>query len=129
MLAAATLLGACGGSDNTGGGATCTPGPTTTVTITATGISPKAVCVLPSTGPTSGIVTFRNNDTVAHTIAHSGSTCLELDVGPIAPSSTANSAPLATAMVCQFHDMAAPANTAFQGTVAVTTGSVGGPGY
>lgn len=129
MLAAATLLGACGGSDNTGGGATCTPGATTTVTITASGVSPKAVCVQPSTAPTNGIVRFTNNDTVAHSVVHSGSTCAELDVGPIAPGTTASSAPLATAAVCQYHDPAAPTNTAFQGTVAVTTGTVGGPGY
>jgi hypothetical protein len=129
MLAAATLLGACGGSDNTGGGATCTPGQTTTVTITATGISPKAVCVRPSTAPTNGIVRFTNNSGAARTIAHSGTTCPELDVGPIANGATMDSQPLTTETVCQFHDAGAPTDTAFQGTVAVTTGTVGGPGY
>ncbi len=130
LLASAVLLAACGGTSSSGGGPTCTPGTTTTVTIAAGGVSPKAVCVLPSTSPSNGIVVFRNNDTVAHSVAHSGTTCPELDVGPIAPNGgTLDSAPLTTVAVCQFHDVAAPANTAFQGTVAVTTGMVGGPGY
>lgn len=126
LFAAAALLGACGGSSSSGGSPTCTPGTSTTVTITATGVSPKAVCVLPTTGR----VTFINNDTAAHSIADAGTTCPELNLGSIAGGgNTATTATFPAAVVCQFHDSLAPTNTAFQGTVAVTTGMVGGPGY
>ena len=121
MLAAATLLGACGGSDS-GGGPSCTPGTTATVTITNAGVSPKAVCVLPTTGR----VTFMNNDAAAHTIADAGTTCPELNLGSIAGGATATTTTFPAAVVCQY---SAGATTAFQGTVAVTTGTVGGPGY
>ena len=123
LFASAALLGACGGSDNGGGGGTCTPGPTTAVTITSAGVTPKAVCVRPT-----GTVTFTNNDTANHDIRHSGTTCTELDLGVIAPSGSAT-ATLPTAAICQYHDALSPANAAFQGIVAVTTGQVGGPGY
>ena len=126
LFTAAALLGACGGTENPGGGPTCIPGTTTGVSITAAGVTPKVVCVLPATGT----VTFTNNDAAAHSIADSGTNCPQLNLGSIAGSGgTATTATFPTAVVCQFHDALAPANTAFQGTVAVTTGTVGGPGY
>jgi hypothetical protein len=125
LFAAAALLGACGGTDNGTGGGTCTPGPTASFSIMAAGLTPKAVCVLPGTGT----VTFRNDDTAAHDIEDSGTTCPQLNLGVIAAGATRTTVAFPTATVCQFHDQLAPTNTAFQGTVAVTTGQVGGPGY
>ena len=125
MIATAALLDACGGSsDGGGGGGVCTPGTTAAVSITAAGVSPKAVCVLPVTGA----VTFTNNDTVAHTIQDSGTTCPQLNLGPIAAGGgTATTAAFPTVAVCQYRDQAAPTDAKFQGIVGVTTGPQ--PGY
>lgn len=119
-----TLLGACGGSSSGGssGTSTCTPGSTASFSITSTGVTPKAVCVLPG-----GMVTFKNNDTAQHDI-ESGTTCTQLNLGVIAAGSSAT-ATMPTAEICQFHDQLNPTNTAFQGTVAVTTAPAPGPGY
>ena len=123
LIVAATLLGACGGNDGGGGGTgTCNPGPTATITIRATGVTPKAVCVVPT-----GTVTFTNSDTAPHDI-ESGATCPQLNLGVIAAGGS-QMATLPTAAVCPFHDQLDPTNTAFQGTVAVSSGQVGGPGY
>ncbi len=124
---AATALGlaACGGSSGTttgGGTGSCTPGTTATFNIASTGVSPKAVCVLPG-----GTVRFNNNDTVAHDIQSDGS-CAELDLGSIAPASF-KSATFPNLGNCGFRDAGAPTATAFQGTVAVTDAPATGPGY
>ncbi|HET8725283.1 MAG TPA: hypothetical protein VFM53_13890 [Anaeromyxobacteraceae bacterium] len=118
-------LAACGGSSGTttgGGGNSCTPGTTATINVAAAGVAPKAVCVLPG-----GTVRFNNGDTVAHDIESDGS-CAELNLGSIAPGSF-KSATFPNLGSCAFHDAAAPANTAFQGTVAVTEATTTGPGY
>ncbi len=124
VAAAATVLGACGGSS--GGGpstsGSCTPGQSARVTIGAAGFSPKAVCVVPG-----GTVTLTNGDTVAHDI-ESGTTCTMLNLGPIAPGGTATPT-FPTAMVCPFFDAAHSNDTAFQGTVAVSNAPTTGPGY
>lgn len=119
MVAAALACG--GGSSGGGSGGSCTPGPSASVAITSSGVSPKAVCVLPS-----GSVTFTNNDTVAHDIQGSG--CTELNLGSIAPAGT-KSATFSTTETCTFHDAGSPSNAAFQGTVAVTSAPASGPGY
>jgi plastocyanin len=121
----ATLgLTACGGSTAAGGttGGTCTPGTTATFNINSAGVSPKAVCVLPS-----GNVRFNNNDTVAHVIEANGS-CTQLNLGSIAAGSSAT-ASFPTEVTCEFRDAGSPTNTAFQGTVAVTSGVATGGGY
>ncbi len=120
----AALLGACGGSSSSGSSGTgsCTPGSTAAFSITSTGLAPKAVCVLPG-----GTVTFKNNDTAQHDI-ESGTTCTQLNLGVIAPGGSAT-ATMPTAEICTFHDQLNPTNTAFQGTVAVTTAPAPGPGY
>jgi plastocyanin len=121
---AALGLTACGGSTAAGGttGGTCTPGTTATFNINSTGVSPKAVCVLPA-----GNVRFNNNDTVAHVIEASGA-CAELNLGSIAAGSFAT-ASFPIEATCGFRDAGSPANTAFQGTVAVTAGVATGGGY
>jgi plastocyanin len=121
VTAAVLLAGGCGGGAD-GGGGSCTPTGSATLTLSASGVTPKAVCVLPG-----GSVTFVNDDTVAHTIAGDGA-CAALDVGPIA-SMGSEAATFPTEQVCQFHESAQPTNTAFQGTVAVTTAPATGPGY
>lgn len=123
-LGLAAALAACGGGGGDGGGgsATCTPTSTAGFTISATGVSPSAVCVLPG-----GTVTFTNSDTAAHSVASDG-ICTALDLGAIDPS-TSKSATLPTVATCRFHDPNAASNTAFQGVVAVTQGRVGGGGY
>lgn len=119
--AAVILLGACGGGSDGGGGG-CTPGPSATMTLTSAGVSPKAVCITPG-----GRVTIANSDTTPHDIAPDAG-CPELNLGTIAPSSS-KSAILANEEVCAFHDAGDPTNAAFQGTVAVSSGAVQGPGY
>lgn len=122
-LAAAAGLAGCGGGDEPGGGGNrCTPGTTAAFTITASGVSPAAVCVLPN-----GTVTFTNGDSVAHEIQSSG-ICSELNLGAIAPGAS-KGATFAAVAVCTFRDAGAPNDTRFQGTVAVTTAPAEGPGY
>jgi plastocyanin len=123
LSAALVLVAGCGGSSNSGGGmGTCNPGATATIQIKSTGISPTAVCVLPA-----GSVTFQNSDTKQHQMV-SDATCTELDTGIIAAGASAV-VTFPNAKTCSFHDAQNPAVTAFDGTVAVTTAPVGGPGY
>ena len=121
---AAAALASCGGDAPAAGagGGTCTPGTTAGITITATGVSPKAVCVLPA-----GTVRFTNSDTVAHTVQSVGG-CTQLDLGPIAPAGSAT-ATFPIEALCSFRDAAAPTSVAFQGTVAVTVAPATGGGY
>jgi hypothetical protein len=124
FVAIAMVAGAlaCGGGGSSGGsGGSCTPGSTASMTLTSSGVSPKAVCVLPG-----GTVTFTNNDAAAHDIEGSG--CTELNLGPIAPAAS-KSATFPTSETCTFHDAGSPSNAAFQGTVAVTSAPASGPGY
>lgn len=126
VVGAALVVGLVGcGSDTSGGGGgsgACSLGTSATVTIGATGVSPKAVCVVPGS-----TVTFANADAVAHTLAPDAATgCALLAVGPIAPGA---SAPVTfpAALFCAYHDAANPSATAFQGSVSVAT--PGTPGY
>lgn len=116
-------IAACGGDATTGGGApACTLATAATVTISSTGVSPKAACVIPGS-----TVTFTNTDAVSHTLAPDAATgCALLNVGPVA---TSQSVPVTFPAVlnCAYHDAASPSNTAFQGTVSVAT--PGTPGY
>jgi plastocyanin len=123
---AATVLAACGGgTSSTQGNGGCTPGQSAAVTIAASGVSPKAVCVLPN-----GTVTFTNHDTVAHAIEESPqiAACTGLNLGSIAAGQAAT-APFPTAATCTYHDSSVPNDDAFKGTVAVTNVPATGPGY
>jgi plastocyanin len=124
VVVAVAGLAACGSDTTSGGGGTpgCTLSSAGTVTISSTGVSPKAVCVIPGS-----TVTFTNADTVSHTLAPDAATgCALLNVGPIAAS---QSVPVVFPAVlnCAYHDAASPTNTAFQGSVSVAT--PGTPGY
>jgi len=96
---------------------------TAAIALNAMGVSPKNACVLPG-----GTVTFTNNDTAAHDIEFGAAGC-PTSLGPITPSGGAVTGTFPTQGNCSFHDADNPTNTAFQGTVAVTTGTVGGGGY
>lgn len=124
LLVAASLgAAACGGDGGTvttGGG--CTPTGAASITITSTGVAPKAVCVLPG-----GSVTFANQDSVAHDI-EAGTACPALNLGSI-PAGQSRAATLTAAGVCTYSDATSPTNTAFQGTVAVSSAPTTGPGY
>ena len=117
-------LAGCGSDTSSGGGGSgaCSLGTSATVTIASTGVSPKAVCVVPGS-----VVTFTNTDAVAHTLAPDAATgCALLAVGPIAAgASTPVTFP--AALFCAYHDAANPSATAFQGSVSVAT--PGTPGY
>jgi plastocyanin len=126
VAGALAVLGACGGSSNSGGGGsqTCTPGPTAAIVITASGLTPVNVCVSPG-----GTVTFTNSDTAAsHDIEFEtgGASCPT--VGQLAPGAHV-AVVFPTAATCTFHDGNSPSNAAFRGTVAVTQVTVSGGGY
>jgi plastocyanin len=93
-------------------------GVTTTITMTAAGVSPKTVTI--NAGDT---ITWVNNDTVQHQPSsnpHPQHTdCPGLNVNPINPGQQAMSAPVTTRRACGFHDHLADTNANFQGTVTV----------
>ena len=120
-VAAVLGLAACGGGGGGGGGAaTCNPGPTASLTIKSTGLSPTNVCVLPL-----GSVTFTNSDTVPHHLEFDNPSCATIP--EIAPGSSQQATFPATTTQCTFHD--ANNAAAFTGLVAVTAAQVSGGGY
>ncbi len=75
-----------------------------TVTITATGVSPREVSVA-----VGGTVTFVNRDIIPHDVAGGPDPatpdCREIDaVGFLAPGQIRQTAPLPTARICEYHD-------------------------
>ncbi len=122
LLAAALFAGCGGGSGSMSGGGSCTPGQSASISITSTGVTPQAVCVLPN-----GTVTFMNNDTSAHDIESTG-TCTQLNLGSIAAGQS-DTALFPTTATCTFGDATHAGNAAFQGTVAVSSAPTTGPGY
>jgi len=93
------------------------------MTISSSGVSPKAVCVLPS-----GTVTFTNSDTAPHGVEFDASACPGVSSVTVA-AGTSKAVPFPLVATCTFHDSGSPANSAFQGTVAVAQAAVSGPGY
>jgi plastocyanin len=124
--AVAALVGCGGGGGGGGGGGTCTPASTAAVAVTATGLSPMAVCVTPG-----GTVTFTNSDAVQHAMqADSG--CVGFSAVTLAPSGTQSASAavaFASAQTCTFHVADKAGDSAFQGTVAVSSTTTTGPGY
>jgi plastocyanin len=126
LVAAAVVSGGCGGgSSSKQGSGSCTPGQSAAMSISSTGVTPQAVCVLPG-----GTVTITNHDSVAHDIEASTSTaeCTGLNLGSIAAGQAAT-AMFPAAVTCPLHDAAHPSDAAFQGNVYVTTAPATGPGY
>jgi plastocyanin len=124
LCTAALSLGGCGGGSDTGGGtARCNPGTSASMTIRNTGLTPAAVCVVPT-----GTVTFTNQDTVPHDLVADDPSCTELNTGVMQPAASVPKT-FPDAKTCAFHDNLNPAAAAFKGTVAVNAGQVEGPGY
>jgi plastocyanin len=120
MAAAVAGMAACGGGG--GGAGSCNPGPTASMTIRSTGISPTNVCVA-----LGGQVTFTNSDTAPHHIEFDANACPTVTVPEIAAGSSQQATFPNTTVNCKFHDGNNPA-AAFSGTVAVTPNVVSG-GY
>lgn len=91
----------------------------TTITITASGASPRNLTVPPGTQ-----ITFVNNDTVAHDMysdPHPEHTdCPEFDsVGHLTPGATRQTKNLTTTRVCGFHDHINPFVTSLTGSIRI----------
>ena len=120
-LAAALLLAAGGGGAPPTPTSPTTPGTpgTPTITITATGVSPKDIQVSPGAR-----VTFVNNDARAHQMTsdpHPEHTdCSEINqVGVLAPGQSRQTGNLNTIRTCGFHDHDLPAVSNLTGTVTI----------
>ena len=129
-IAAALTLAACGGD----GGGMPTPAPTptptptpmptpmpggTTITITASGVSPKALTVSPGTR-----VTFMNSDSRTHEMNSdphpTHGDCPEIDqVGFLSAGQSKQTGNLNTVRSCGFHDHSNPSATSLQGTIVI----------
>ena len=91
----------------------------TTITVTATGVSPQVLTV-----PVGTQVTFTNADNRPHDFSGgpdpSRPECPEIDVaGFIAAGQSRQTAPLTTARTCQYHDHTYIGVAAFQGRIVV----------
>jgi plastocyanin len=124
LLAAVAAAGIACGSGSDDGGATTNPTPptgppvaTTTITITANGVSPPRIQV-----PVGSRVTFINNDSRAHEMnsdphpTHGDCPPID-DVGFIAAGQTKLTGNLTVTRTCGFHDHNQP-------TVASLTGQI-----
>ena len=129
VILALVFAAGCGGSSDSGSGGTPTtptPNPpntppvaTTTITITAAGISPQRITVSPGTR-----VTFVNNDTRSHEMNSdphpNHGDCPPIDdVGFLSPGQTKQTGNLTAVRTCGFHDHNQPTVTSLQGQVIV----------
>ena len=128
VLVAALAIGAlaCGGSDGGGGGTPTAPNnpnnppvATTTITITAAGVSPQRITV-----PLGARVTFINNNSRSHEM-HSDphpnhGDCPPIDdVGFLAAGQTKLTGNFTVAGTCGFHDHNQPSVSSLQGQIIV----------
>lgn len=116
---ALALLASCGGSGSGGGTTTPSVTPAATITITASGVSPKTVTVLRGSQ-----VQFVNNDTRAHQMTSNPhpehSDCPEVNqVGFLNVGQSRQTGNLNAARTCGFHDHDLPNNTALQGSIVI----------
>jgi len=120
IAVAALLAVACGG----GGSSPTSPGntppvTTNTITITASGASPRNIQINAGTR-----VTFVNNDTRAHNMTsdpHPEHTqCPELNqIGLLAPGQSRESGNLNTVRTCGFHDHDNPGVASLTGVITI----------
>lgn len=130
-LAACALAAACGGSNGatitgptpptTGGGSPTPPSSPggTTITISASGMSPPVLTV-----PVGSRVTFVNTDNRPHDVAGgpdpSRPECPEIDVaGFMVPGQSRQTGVFTVARTCEYHDHAYIGVAAFQGRIVV----------
>jgi len=131
VILAATLAVGCGGSGgndgggSVGGGTPTGPGTgappvaTTTITITAAGVSPQRITVSPGAR-----VTFINNDARQHEMnsdphPNHGDCPAVDDVGFLAPGQSKQTGNLTVARTCGFHDHNQPTQSSLQGQIIV----------
>jgi plastocyanin len=117
VAAALVAAAACGGDKSAG--PSPAPDASTTITITASGASPKNIVV-----PRGSQVTFVNNDGSVHQMysnPHPEHTdCPEFDsVGQLTPGATRRTQNLTTPRVCGFHDHLNPNNAGLNGSVTI----------
>ena len=122
-LAVAVPLGACGGGGSPSAPQTpaaSTPPPAgATITITASGVTPKELQVSPGAR-----VTFVNQDTAFHEMSSNPhpvhSECPQInEVSALAPGQSRQTGAFTTARSCGFHDHGQPGNAALQGTIVI----------
>jgi plastocyanin len=121
LACASLFVTSCGDDDGptapSGGGATG-GSIAATITITASGASPRNVTVAAGSR-----VTFVNNDSRAHDMnsdPHPEHTdCTEINVGDIQAGASRTTQNLTRARTCGFHDHNQPTVTALQGTITV----------
>ena len=123
-VAFAVTLAGCGSSG--GGGTPAPPGSpsdppsaTTTITITSSGVSPRAITVAPGSR-----VTFVNNDNRPHEPASdphpTHGSCPPIDqIGTIGAGQSRASGNMNTPGVCRFHDHLFDTNSNYNGTITV----------
>jgi plastocyanin len=120
------LASACGGNDT----APSPPATTTTttigsgggggstITITSSGVSPKALTVARGTQ-----VTFTNNNSVSHDMQsnpHPQHTdCPDIAGGFLSPGQSRTTGPLNTPRTCGYHDHNRNTDTTLQGTITI----------
>ena len=90
-----------------------------TITITSSGVNPKAITVARGTQ-----VTFTNNDAVSHEMASNPhpihTDCPEINsVGFLSPGQSKMTANLNTARTCGYHDHNRSSDTSLQGTITI----------
>ncbi len=114
------MAAACGGaSGSSPASPSTTPVPTTTITITSSGVSPKDIVV--SVGSQ---VTFINNDTRQHEMdsdPHPEHTdCPAINsVGLLSPGQSRQTSNLNVVKVCGFHDHMNDGNQSLRGTITI----------
>lgn len=121
VLCSTPLLAiACGGSSPSAPApATTQPAASLTVTITATGVSPRSVQV-----PMGGRVTFVNSDTRTHQFMsdpnplHNDCPSIN-EVATIAPGQSRQTGTFDVRRTCGYHDHMNPTETALQGALMI----------
>jgi len=108
-----SMVSACGGGPSS-------PSPSgTTITITASGVSPTEIVVSAGTR-----VTFQNNDARAHGMSsdpvqtHTDCPAIN-DVGTLAPGQSRSTSPLTVRRTCGFHDHNNEDDPAYKGRIIV----------
>lgn len=124
-LALVVMAAACGGGDGGSGPTPSSPTPTTggtnsaTITITSSGVAPRAVTV--SVGSR---VTFVNNDSRPHDMASdphpSHGDCPAInDVGFLQAGQSRQTGNLNTVRTCRYHDHNRDSDTSLQGAITI----------
>ena len=122
MFVALLAAGACGGGGGSSPSAPATNPPSDnslTVTISATGVSPRSLQV-----PLGGRVTFVNNDTRTHQIMSDPNPlhndCPSINaIATIDPGQTRQTGSLDVRRTCGYHDHMHPSETALQGGLMI----------